>query len=311
MDNIKNNLKKILAYKNSIMRRSSRRSGGNVSVPSKYSSKSSYSPSSSSLITEETVMKGGKKEIIQNVDIDILNDIVSNLRDHAHYKTDKLPKDVKHNFNQLINLVEILYDTNTYHVLTDIVIKKFSDLDNITPGTVGAYCAGCSVETTFDGSDKSCSSICAGSMPIKGSSDILCKHTVILANKSRKGYNFSMLRSGELSNESSEDNNKGYVFIPHTDIDEFPGFTKREMRKISHYGIDTVYLYGYDSTGKEHYRLDIKGVYDLKARKSPRGHVESGSSDVTNNIWLYFIVLFALLLIGGFLLSNYWRRGRL
>ena len=293
------------------MHRSHRSRGGNVSVPSKYSRSSSYISSSKSLVTEKTiVMEGGKKEIIQNVDIDILNDIISNLRDHAHYKTDKLPKDVKHNFSQLINLVEILYDTNTYHVLTDAVTKKFSDLDNITPGTVGAYCAGCSVETTFDGYDKSCSSICAGSMPIKGSSDILCKHTVVLANKGKGGYKFSMLRSGELSNDSSDDNKKGYVFVPHTDIEDFAGFSKREMRKISHYGIDTVYLYGYDSTGKEHYQLDIKGVHDLKVRKSSRSE-HGSSSDGIDNIWLYFVILLAVLLIGGFLLSNYWRRGRL
>lgn len=299
------------------MSRSRRNNGGNVSIPYKYKSRSSsYSSSrskSQSPITEvTTITKGGKREIVQNIDIDILNDIISNLRDYAHYETNKLPKDVKYNFEQLINLVEVLYHTSTYHVLTDAVAKKFGDLKEIIPGTVGAYCAGCSVETTFGGSDKYCSSICAGSMPIKGTADNLCQHTVVLANKTKGGYNFNMLRSADIHGQS-DDENIGYVFIPHIDIDEFPGFTKREMRNITHYGIDTVYLYGYDQTGKEHYRLDVKNVYDLKKRES-RGHGHGGERKQTfsgDAVWVYLVFLVAILLIGGFLLSNYWRRGRI
>lgn len=285
------------------------RGRSNVSVPRKYQSSSSSSSSyrSKSLIVDKSTTKGGKKDIVKNLDMDILQDIISNLRDHAHYKTNKLPKDVKHNFDQLIQAVELLYNTNSYHVITDAVAKKFSNLENISPGSIGAYCAGCSIETTFDGNEKSCSSVCAGSMPIKGSSDNLCKYNVLLASRNRNGYSFNLLRSSDIDNNN--DKKRGYVFIPHTNLEEFPGFTKAEKRKISRYGIDTVYLYGHDESGKEHFKLDETDVYELKSRK--RKHKEQ-KSDVNINMSITWIIIFILfLLIAGFLLSNYWRRGRI
>lgn len=289
--------------------------------PNKY--RKNTSSTRKSLINFKTITKGSKKKKIQEIDLDLLNILISDLRYHSDDHIEKLNKATKQNFEELVKLVETLYDTNSYNLLTEIVTNHFSDVKNIVPGTIGAYCIGCNVETSFKEDNKSCSSICAGSMPIKGDTDNLCKETVILANYKNGGFTFTQLRSidNESSNEDSSNNesidiNKpGIIFIPHTSLDDFPGFTMSEKRKIQRYGINHINLYGYGDNGKNHYKLDSKHIYEIKSRKnsknSRRRNNKVNNSSSNENLTVAGIIFLVFLLIGAFLLSNYIRNKKL
>ena len=286
--------------------------------------------SSSTIISESMITtKGGKKKKELKIKVAELNSLVEDLRYNSDKKINRITGEIKVKFGQLKHLVTLLYDTNSYNILVDMVNKHFKDLETIIPGTIGAYCIGCE-----RGSE--CSPICAGSMPMDNNGEN-CKDTVILAEYNNGRYDFTLLKtrtetesteSTESSKSSSEyrtdgfergsksdkRHNSGYVFVPHTTLDDFAGFTKREKRMLEKLGVDHVNLYGYNENGDDQFKLDSGHIDHIKARsgKGRRHQGESGSGGNDNTFIFIFVIFFIIfLLVAGFLLANKWRYGHL
>lgn len=285
---------------------------------------SSISSSYSTIISESIVMtKGGHRKKKFEINMDQLHELISDLRDYSDEKIHRLKGTIKTKYDQLKELVDLLYDTNSYSILVDIVTDHFSDIETVIPGTVGSYCIGCKYNN--DSSiDDHCAPTCAGSMPLDQDGN-RCKETVILAEYHNGSYNFSLLREASQSNSSSSEFNEsysssyktevqvsGYVFVPHKNIEDFKGFSKKEKRNLIRMGIDHVKLYGYDDDESygTHYKLGSSHIHEIKERRNRRNKTKTHD----NNQFDYTLVMFVILIIifiAVFLLSNQMRYGRL
>ncbi len=153
-----------------------------------------YSGTSSELISETDIAIKGKRKKQLNVNFDRLNEILSDLRHHAHEKIASLSGSLNKKFGEFQRLVTVLHETNTYPLLVNIVNGHFENLEEVTPGTIGAYCYGRTFKTEFDNDDV-CSSIAAGAMPTMQSQTQACSYPTVLAEYNRTGYSFTPLRS--------------------------------------------------------------------------------------------------------------------
>ena len=294
---------------------------------------SSYETMNSASIINESIIttKGGKQKKKIQIKMAELNSLVVDLRNNSDQKINRITGDIKVKFGQLKHLVTLLYDTNSYNILVDKVNKHFKDLETIIPGTIGAYCIGCD-------RGNACSPICAGSMPMNNDDSQNCKDTVILAEYNNGKYDFTLLKarsddskkSMDSKNESSDseseyrtngferksksENNSGYVFVPHTTLDDFDGFNIREKRMLEKFGIDHINLYGYNENGDDQFKLDSDHIDNIKSRSGRgkgRGR-KSEQADGTNTFMFIFVIIFIIfLLVAGFLLANKWRYGKI
>lgn len=333
--------------------------GSSSSVPSSHSSSgvisdmNEESRSSSSIISESIITtKGGRTKKKYEINMDELGALISDLRYYSDEKVHRISGEIKTKFTQLKEIVELLYPTNSYSILVDIVLEHFEDMEAVIPGTIGAYCVGCKENRGDSNIHDYCAPACAGAMP-HDQDDRKCKETVILAHYEKGKYHFSLLRdasssgsnsrsvsssnpnsnsdnsseeSGEYSSsyntferskQKDEEEVSGYVFVPHKDLEEFRGFTRREKRNIMRMGIDHVKLYGYDDddTYGNHYRLDSNHVNEIKERKGRRGSRKNRGNNKNSEVeydytWLIVFIII-IVLVAVFLLSNHMRYGRL
>lgn len=112
--------------------------------------------------TIKVVEKGSTDAIkIHKDDIELT---ITKLRDNHDIELSNLTKDLEIEVKKLRGWAENFLNTETYEDFYRIIIKHFSDLDNIIPGTIGAFCYGCNDTESFKGV-KSCAAMCIGSIP--------------------------------------------------------------------------------------------------------------------------------------------------
>ena len=220
---------------------------------------------------EEIVTKGGNKII--KVDIDHFDKLCKSFRNKAHLKIKNLTGKDKDDFNLMVSYVHFLYGTSYYNTFYKKVEKHFSNLKEITVGTVGGYFAGClnTASNSFDAINQTgCSAICAGAIPRpKGDEGwSFCDRAVIFADKNKNGYSFNFLKEAE----SEEELDNVYLFLEHTDIDDFKGFTKTEKNELRKMGVENVHVVGCDEKGTKYVDLyssiDVENIKERKSKKS-------------------------------------------
>ena len=156
------------------------------------------------------VKKGGND--LLRIDVGEIESMAAKLRKNSHLQVKVLPSDVKRDFRQLVTYVSLLYDSKQYVILHNIISKHFDDLDKIIPGTIGAYCAGCQVETSFVDEFQGCSAICAGSVPPKNDDWSFCNNAVILALYEDDRFIFTISKRSE----NKEGIEKAFIFVNYT-----------------------------------------------------------------------------------------------
>lgn len=243
------------------------------------------------------VKKGGNESLI--LDIDEVERLAINLRKNSHLPVKVIHDEkVKDDFQQLLLYVHLLYGSKQYDILHDLISKHFNDLDNIEPATIGAYCGGCHVETSFTDMYQGCSAVCAGSMPPKSEGWSFCDNAVILAKYDSYGDRFIFTISQR--SETKEGRQTAYIFVEYTDIDDFPGFNSDEKNQLSTLGIKYVYLNGYSWDGRKYIGL-VESELELGRIKS-RVHKHDHGNEFTHNfddtgviillVLILFIVIF-------------------
>lgn len=247
---------------------------------------------------DEIVTKGGKK--VFKVDIGHFDDLCRKFQDKCDIPIRKLVGSDKEDFKLMVSYVEILYGTNYYENFYQKVIKYFGNLNHVKPGTVGGYFGGCLISTSFD-DQPGCSPICAGAVPRPKDEEgwSFCDQGVVFADKNTNGYNFTLLKEPERGREGDP----CYLFVEHTDLHDFKGFSRKEKEKLKELGIHDVYLIGYDEDGTEYVKLyeDVCNIYDIKHRvKQPQ------TSDKSNFDLAMILIVIFLLLVALFFGWRFW-----
>ena len=209
-------------------------------------------------------VKGGKD--VFKIDVAELDRLLADLRQNADVPIKNLSGELGNKFKELLSYVSMLYESSSYSTLYDLVKKHFRDLKSFQVGTIGAYCAGCHVQTSLSSSHPGCAPICAGSMPPEDDNWEFCRNTVILASYENNRFSFTMLKVGH----SKEDKQVAYIFVNYSNVNAFPGFTDAEKSQLKKLGIERIMLNGYKENGREYIELmsDQVDIDDCKDRIS-------------------------------------------
>jgi len=252
---------------------------------------------------DQIVNKGGSE--LLKIDVAKLDTMLADLRAHQQVAIRDLSlpqyKELSEEFKQMVSYVNILYDSNSYQSLHTLVKKHFGDLSQVNPGTIGAYFAGCHLDTSFSNEDPanaSCSIICAGSMPKPKDEDnwSFCKQTVIWAVYNGNTFSFTTLNR-------AADKENALVFVNYPSNDAFIGFSEAEKNNLSRMGVKKVQLYGYQEGSNEYTAFNSNGFADVKDLKSRVQIVPTATSTTTttgtttNGVLILFLVLVLLLIL--------------
>lgn len=244
---------------------------------------------------DDTIVTKDGSDVLK-IDVNALNDALTELRNNASKEIRELNGSTYDKYRTMVSYVNLLYDTDYYTVLHDLVKAKFADLKDIKPGTVGAYFAGCLLNPELPGFPKGCSPICSGSMPPpKDKIDQLqwgfCDNTVIWSTYSpqTQKFEFTTLNTvptqrGFGSKDPVPNSDRALIFVNYNNINSFPGFTDDEKNILTNMGIRNVQLLGYTQNGEKYISLTPENTYvPLSSVKSKVSVVPSlfgtGSSD--------------------------------
>ncbi len=283
-------------------------------TPAKYgtptvgSDNNTETPKSSLHKRKGYIVKKGSNDMVK-IDIAELESMATHLRRNAHLPVKHLPSNIKRDFRQLLMYVSLLYDSKQYIILHNIISNHFHDLDQIIPGTIGAYCAGCQVETSFTDPLEGCSAICAGSMPPKKDDWSFCSNTVILATYEEDRFIFTISNRSD----SKRGRETAFVFVNYTDISDFPGFSTDEKNQLSALGIKYVYLNGYTKNGRDYVGLEKNAINIINIKHREYADIDKhkdthGFNDSGLVVFLVILVLVALFFAWRYLQLNSYSR---
>lgn len=259
---------------------------------------------------ENDNIEKGHKNVIQ-VDIAKFEEICKNFKDKKDLKIKNLTGRDKEDYDLAVSYVQLLYGTSYYSHLFDRVKKIFKSINNVAPGTVGAYFAGCLIKDESSNLSQGCSVNCAGSMPLPKDENgwSFCDKAVLLAEKGDNGYVFSVIKPAN----SQEEMDPAYLFIESSSLNEFSGFSKDEKEHLRAYGYEKVKLIGYKSNTSELTYSEIynepKGINDIKHRHSKSKYESKSHKDEQEetDLTIFFVLFIFLLLILIFCAYKYYK----
>lgn len=253
-----------------------------------------------------TVIDKGKKK---KINLDTLENIIILLRRHPNTKINNLTGKLKKSYQQLVRYVDLLYGTEHYPLLVDLIHKHFSKYKNPVPGTIAGYAYGCN--TNVKNIDSKCSSLCAGSIKMSNDSDF-CDYPVIHATYENDKFRFDMADGIGSSHVS-------FVHVQYSTLGAFPGFDEREKNHLRRHDYQKIYLYGFVGNGKYinlyHGRPDCNSdnTINIDNIKSRIGTVEhklnkNGFNTFNLNTSLFFVLAIIIILLLAFFIYKYMRK---
>ena len=235
---------------------------------------------------DDTIVTKDGSEVLK-IDVNSLNEALTELRNNYSKQIRELTGSTNDKFKMMVSYVDLLYDTDYYNVLHNLVKDKFGDLKDVQPGTVGAYFAGCLINPELSGLPKGCSPICAGSMPPpQDKFDQLqwafCGDTVISATYSPQTQNFDFTIVNTIPNSD-----RALIFVNYNNLNTFPGFTDEDKNKLTNLGIRNVQLLGYTQDGQKYISLTPENSFvpisSVKSRVSVVPSLFGTSSSAPNS----------------------------
>jgi hypothetical protein len=132
---------------------------------------------------------------------------------------------------QIIKNVNILYPTQFFPMVHKQIQEIFADVQDVKPGTVGAYMVGCLLPMTSPHAP-GCSLLCASSIPPPEETPDFkfCEHAVMWAqwDPTKNEYVFT-----EMNNVPDKTNT--IVYVPSTSMSSFQGFSESEKNDLGNY----------------------------------------------------------------------------
>lgn len=172
----------------------------------------------------------GRKE---NITLDSLSDILNHLYTKRDVPVANLDSNSKEILDALINYVQILYGTQFYEKLYNKTKEIFDNVNEVKPGTVGAYIVGCINAQKNDVSNSVwyCSPNCLEAyVPVNQQPE--CNVSVITLELNNDG-SYTMIL-----NKSSE-SEKAILFTEKP----FVGLSEKEKNKLLSFNIQKVKIY--------------------------------------------------------------------
>ncbi len=216
----------------------------------------------------EHVVEKGHKNIVK-VDLQKFEEKCRKLKDKKDLKIKKLTGQDKDTFNELVKYVHLLYGTEYYTSLYDIVQRHYKNIGTVKYGTIGAYFSGCL------NSQNSCSLACAGAMPVpKSYQDASCDKAVIMGELNSEGnYDFSFVRPAETSDELEN----AYLFVENT-LNGFQGLEQSEKLYLKNLGCKQLKVVTYSDDMTYNSSDSYVSIDDIKERSSKSKVSKSGIS---------------------------------
>jgi hypothetical protein len=230
------------------------------------------------------------------VDLAYFDKLCGKFRNTPDKRIKDLSGQEREEFNLMVSYVHVLYETENYKKLHNIVKKYFTNLPNVKTGTIGGYFGGCLVQNDFDG-EKGCSLTCAGSVPRPKDEEGwgFCDKAVIFAERSvnGKGYDFTLLKESGDDNYSNDE--PCYVFIENKDAEGFKGFNEKEKAKLRKMGAKDIFLVGCDEKENKYYNIYNEPIsIDIGSGKSTKSKTVSQSYAI-GGIVLIILLMGAIL----------------
>ena len=246
------------------------------------------------------ISKGDKNAF--KIDIGHFGRLCKEFKDKHNLYIKNLDGKDKENFKLMVTYVRLLHGTNYYEHLYKQVKKYFGELSNVKPGTVGGYFGGCLSINNFKDT-VSCSASCGSTIPTPNENEewSFCDKAVFFAeyNPEQDEYEFTVLKESKGEN----DLDSCYVFVEHTDLHDFKGFTRKEKEQLKHMGIHDFHLIGCNTDGTKYINL-YGDVCSLKNVKNRKKYTKSNNTNNTLIIGLAFMLALAVLLFFGW---KYWQ----
>lgn len=234
--------------------------------PMKYSSKSNNNSDKSHESHEELVPKGLDDTV--KIDIHKISEICDRLVKHYDQNIKSLEGKIQNDFRSMISYVNLLYDTDNYNVIYDIVRDKFKHIKNVKPGTIGAYFVGCLSDVKINGLNPSCTPICTGSMPPSKKYSTqnkwsFCDSTVVWGIYDNNSLKLTLLNS-------IPNSDKGLLFVNVINPNNFSGLNDTEKLQLRNFGLKYIKILGYNQSGNSYTDIttDYVNLNDIKTRVS-------------------------------------------
>lgn len=238
----------------------------------------------------EIVQKGKHRAL--KFDPKEVDNVLGNMKKHSDYSIRDLSGDLKRQYDMIVRLVDLLYESDGYVHLYNLVKKHFGEIDNAKPGTLCAYFAGCLINSNQGGG--SCDVLCAGSLPLpRNLAKGKCGETVILCTydgKNRK-YHFKILSAGNRKPEA-------IIYMDSGNPDTFRGFTKHEKDKLKGMGIKKVSVnwVHHKSESEIAPKIDLDHLKDLDDARDDNDNNDDNGSDLTA-LWVILVALAIVIVI--------------
>lgn len=234
-----------------------------------------------------TYTKGNESTI--TVDVNFLHNTLEQLFTVRDQRVDNLSDVDKSAFDMIHNISMILYDSDSYNVIREMVDKHFAKVKTCQPMTIGWYMKGYTSNT--DNVPPACNMFNASTLsPLDKSIPLKCDKSVILAEYINDSYTITMLSHVENSDTA-------YLYVNSHDINSYKGFSASEKNSFKSSGIKKVLLWGYTSKyGDIRLLIDREiMIDDLKNRSESENHNTSNSAAIAICVILVILVIIILI----------------
>jgi len=232
-----------------------------------------------------------------------MSNILDSLQPYSDTKIRDLPPDAMEKYRSAVTYVSVLYDTNNYPQLTELIERKYGGRSDYIPGTLGAYFGGCLIKRTMPGNTSSgCSLSCVNAVPpSRRQARTLgwtpCQENVLLGTLINGRYNFSRV------NESPESTHA----VIYVNSNRFDGFSRAEITQLRDMGVETVTVLSNNGSNDHRELLQVTRIGDVPIRVSTTNvpatdlalePVTSTTPGVSSsNIWWIAIIIIVAVII--------------
>lgn len=201
----------------------------------------------------------------------------------------------KDDFMKLHQQARLLYNTPDFKAFHDEVKRVFGNVNNVAPGTVGAYFNGVYIAAQ-NSADPGCSILAAGSLPppkdevlANGKPFEQCKFTVMWAIYDGQKYQFINVK--EVPNKDNV-----IIYVENPRSNNLVGFSDKEKEQLAKYGVKNVDVMSYSQNGKAAKEL-LGGFVPLDQLPNRDSVVSNYQQTGSSGYWLGIILLIVLILI--------------
>jgi hypothetical protein len=241
-------------------------------------------------------------DTVSSPDYREIEKILVDLKKYQNQYISTLSGNALSDYKYVTNLVKTYENTPHYPSIYKKFAEVFGDIDNVKPGTVGAYVVGCLLANKLG--QERCSPICANSAPLPNSQP--CDHNVVWGYYDGSRYNFIPINTSKCT----DNNGKVLMFINSTSPSGFPGFSDEEKSELIRMGYVMVKILGYSQDNAESIGIvsDWTTIDKVKSRViiTPINVLNqpkllkvkgNGSGSDTNVIYIVLVVVIVIIIL--------------